>query len=146
VTFGISAGTNINMIDMYEDGFQGHWKSVASGKMFGGQISMSSTGSFERIFLNIGLYYSVVRHKIDMSQERSYKFEVDFLSKNIMFNGSFNYVYPRYKLKPYAGLGLMFFKSMKSSEINTLYYDYYPINICFGPMMEAGVIAEINSR
>lgn len=147
VRWGISLGTNDNMINLRDRYLYTNEHEWAFGPNAGLQLDFINTGSFERFFLTMGIYYSQINHDVFFPGNSIYfDREIKFLSKNIYIDLLMNYIYPRYKIKPFIGLGLGEFLSIKSSENKSPYILYNPALKSFGPEGRFGIIGAVSKR
>ena len=147
VNFGISLGTNDNMVDLNDLYLSAHNREWSFGPSIGLHLDLFNTRSFERFFLSAGVNYSEIHHDIYFRGPlNSYVKEVKFLSRNLYFHLTLNYMYPRFKIKPFIGLGIAEFWSMKSSENKSPSIIYYPVTKNFGPECKVGILTSVSKR
>ncbi len=141
----LSAGCNTNMLKIYHlnaynaDIFQSH---TSLGYMAGLELETYRTGSYERIFSRVSVFYTQVEHE----DNTDYLLHLKYQTLNIGF--SMNYIYPRYKLKPYIGLGLMYLISFENEGcyIRSTYINYNPRRESVGPVANFGLYYKSESR
>ena len=57
-----------------------------------------------------------------------------------------NYIYPRYRIKPFAGLGVASFFTLPGSRNNSPVIIYNPVLKSFGPEGNLGMIITLNKK
>ena len=122
---GIVSGCNYDMVDIYPISLNVSRRDWSIGPTAGLQLDVHRTGSFERAFMTIGVYYSQMDHAIKFVNPGGYTNRViSFNMKNIYFDLSFNYQYPRFKIKPFVGLGFTQFFVLRKKSKNTVTKKY----------------------
>jgi hypothetical protein len=116
------------------------------GPIAGLQLEFGNTGTFERFFSTFSIYYSQVNHYFPLNKYGTDLFNVEVLTKNIYISASLNYIYPPNKLKPFAGFGISYFGTLKSSEAKTDYIVYNPKKSSIGSLLIAGVTIDLTKK
>lgn len=144
---GYAVGCNYNILYMSSSQSDDNGKNWAPGLMTGLELNYYTKGVRERFSFTMGLYYSQVKQNILFSQP-SYRsdIEIEFLSKNLLVDAYFAYTYPKYKIKPYVGLGIFYFRTLKSSENLSEYFAYNPEKKSAGPLFISGLNYSLNEK
>jgi outer membrane protein W len=66
----------------------------------------------------------------------------------VLIGLSFNYIYPKYRFKPYAGLGAMYTITFsdESAYVRYTFHNYDPKSKSFGYLLNAGLIFELSEH
>jgi hypothetical protein len=141
---GIGTGCDINRADIYTLDGAGNTISnfliTTPGPLFSLNLDAFSTGTFERWFSSLSLGYSQIVH----SYENDTRIRLE--SHNIFVSFTINYIYPRYRIKPYAGMGGMYFITLADSNsyINNSYLSSSKRTM--GPVFCLGAVFDLNER
>lgn len=147
VRIGISFTANNNMIDIYPLSLNTDKRDWSWGTMAGFQFEFINKGSFERVFLSIGVFYTERNHDLIYVTPGYFRpREIKFLSKDVYVNSSFNYIYPRYKIKPFVGLGMAYFLTLSGSKNYSPYVTYNPALRSLGPEGNIGTIITLSKK
>lgn len=141
---GYAVGCNFNGVTVYMDQTDYKGEEWAPGLMTGLEISYHTKGVRERFSMSLGFYYSQVKHNIKLLEGNYNPIGVEYLSKNIMVDLYFNYTYPRYKLKPFIGIGVLYFQTLKNSKDLASTYNYKPGKKSLGPLFDAGFTTDLS--
>jgi hypothetical protein len=114
----------------------------ATGYTTGIQLDMGSKGTYERFYSSIIFDYAEYKTNFKVISNSDFEFN----ARIILLGAGLNYKYPRYKLKPTVGIGIMLLKSLNSSkaEINNV-----PINMAvksLGIYYTAGIFYDITPK
>jgi hypothetical protein len=142
---GLAAGCNYNYIKLKMDPFNYTGSNWAPGIMTGMEFNIYTKGISERLSLSTGFYYSVVKQNFLLYRENFIPYKIDYTSKNYLVDFMINYTYPKYRIKPFLGLGILYFKISKNSVVTT-YSNHYPKEESTGPLLAGGVNIDISKR
>lgn len=138
------AGTHTSMLKISDPWVSDETGNIlchsATGYVAGFQIESYSAGFYERFFSRISILYSEVTHEYaDAGSESHIKYSTFHLGMSL------NYMYPRYRLKPFAGVGVYFMQSFENDEsyIGSDWRTYNPARRSIGPEVNLGANYEL---
>lgn len=115
---------------------------AGTGIVAGLQIDSYNTGSSERIFSTIYLNYSHVKYDRDSEPY------VYLISNMFQVGGGLHYIYPRYRIKPFFGVGFeyaLYFQN-EESHLFTAFRKYNPGGKSLGPTFCAGTVIKVKEK
>ena len=142
----LNFGTALSKIHMYSYDAYGYAVKLGSSFAIGPaahlELDVFSPGSFERFFSTFGVGYSHCLHE----GEESYPMHL--VSRNLSISYHFNYIYPRFKFKPFAGVGITYSSTFKNEESIRSSYNvrHQPGKRTLGPSAKLGFIYDLSSR
>jgi hypothetical protein len=141
---GYAIGCNLNKVYMVINETDYNATSSAPGIITGLEFNYYTKGVDDRFSFTLGLYYSQVQQKLVLSDNHYDHLDVEFLSKNILINTYFSYTYPKYKIKPFVGLGVFYFNTLKNSKNLSRFISYEPKKQACGPVFVGGINFHLN--
>jgi hypothetical protein len=138
---GIVGGINRNEVKVNYTYTDETRTEMSSGFLAGIQVESSTIGSHERFFTSFSFLYSQVKHSLSFSYSN-----LEYLSKNIFIGGAYNYRYPRYKLKPFIGVGAMHFQTLRSSINKSVKFEYKTKKRSIGPLLSGGLSCDVDKN
>jgi len=136
---GVSIGCNLNTTTLYDWNDNTRHGSVTSpGILAGIHFDFMNRGMFERLFYSLNGYYSAVNKSFTYGS-RLHKVP----TRNFSINAIISYIYPRYRVKPFAGAGIFYFHTFDDTfnDSGFVYLTYQRTSGAIGSM---GVIIELN--
>jgi hypothetical protein len=145
---GVMFLSDFNRIEL-ESYFSSEYDVVYSSS-FGGGINCDiwNTGSMERFFFNFQVARMNNKHTaIFEATDLSGTSKLSFETSNFGISCLFAYKYPKYRVKPYAGMGISYYQTYKGSGSFDIYdNEYNTRKKALMPMFALGAIYDLNDH